>query len=196
MTSEQDRGEARCNQVLDAAADCFRLRGFHGASMAELARAAGMSVGHIYHYFANKEAIISAIVERDLTEILDQLAALESEDDFLQALIREAGNDLENQACNRDDILQLEVLAEATRNPKVLDIVRSTDEVARTCLAGTIAKGRALRGLPPLSDLEARTEVIIALFEGITCRAVRNPTLPRDAMGVVLRKMVQSLLET
>ena len=30
----------------------------------ELAKRAGMSVGHIYHYFANKEAIIEAIVER------------------------------------------------------------------------------------------------------------------------------------
>jgi TetR/AcrR family transcriptional regulator, repressor for uid operon len=48
--------EARREQVLDAAAHCFRRHGYHGASMAEIAGAAAMSPGHIYHYFQSKEA--------------------------------------------------------------------------------------------------------------------------------------------
>ncbi|WP_168163838.1 TetR/AcrR family transcriptional regulator [Jeongeupia sp. USM3] len=196
MTSEQDRGEARCNQVLDAAADCFRQRGFHGASMAEVARAAGMSVGHIYHYFANKEAIISAIVERDVAEILALLESLQSEDDLLQALVREAGNNLEEASCGYDDALQIEVLAEATRNPKVLAMVRDGDRLARERLAETITKGRAMRGLPPLADLEARTEIVIALFEGLSCRNIRNPGVPIEAIAKLLRSTLQHLLET
>ncbi|MBM3117915.1 TetR/AcrR family transcriptional regulator [Jeongeupia naejangsanensis] len=196
MKTEQDRGEARCNQVLDAAADCFRQRGFHGASMSELAKAAGMSVGHIYHYFENKEAIIAAIVERDVAEILALLDSLHDEEDILQALIREAGNNLEEATCGSDDALQLEVLAEATRNPKVLAMVRDGDRLARNRLAETITKGRAMRGLAPLADLEARSEIIIALFEGLTCRNVRNPGVPLDAIATVLRSTLQNLLET
>ena len=60
--SESQRAEVRRQQVLDAAAQCFRASGFHGASMAEIARTAGMSPGHIYNLFANKDDIISAIV--------------------------------------------------------------------------------------------------------------------------------------
>ena len=47
--------EARREQILDAACDCVRRAGFHGASMAEIAQAAGVSVGQIYRYFENKE---------------------------------------------------------------------------------------------------------------------------------------------
>ncbi|WP_432722238.1 TetR/AcrR family transcriptional regulator [Jeongeupia wiesaeckerbachi] len=195
MKTEQDRGEARCNQVLDAAADCFRQRGFHGASMAELAKAAGMSVGHIYHYFENKEAIIAAIVERDVAEILALLDALYDDEDILQALIREAGNDIGESPCS-DDALQIEILAEATRNPKVAATVQEGDRKARTRLAETIASGRERRGLPPLGDLEARTEIIIALFEGLMLRQVRHPKDVDAATIAVLRSTLQTLLET
>ena len=57
--------------MLDAAAICFRNHGFHGASMAQISKTAGMSPGHIYHYFDNKEAIIAAIVERDMEEMME-----------------------------------------------------------------------------------------------------------------------------
>ena len=51
-----------------AAMKCFVENGFHGSSMAELAKRAGMSVGHICHYYESKDAIIEAIVDRDIEE--------------------------------------------------------------------------------------------------------------------------------
>ena len=44
---ESERAVLRRNQVLDAAAICFRNHGFHGASMAQISKTAGMSPGHI-----------------------------------------------------------------------------------------------------------------------------------------------------
>src|SRR3546814_8434618 len=68
--SSAERGEQRRRQILMAAADCFERRGFHGSSMAEISKVAGMSVGHIYHNFANKDAIIKAMAEaRDRTSV-------------------------------------------------------------------------------------------------------------------------------
>ena len=55
--STRSNGEARRQQIVDAASTCARRAGFHGASMAEIAHAAGLSVGQIYRYFENKEAI-------------------------------------------------------------------------------------------------------------------------------------------
>lgn len=55
---------ARRKQILDAAATCFRRDGFRGASMANISLTAGMSTGHIYHYFESKAAIIEAVIER------------------------------------------------------------------------------------------------------------------------------------
>ena len=51
----------RRSQILDAALVCFAKHGFHQASMHDISAEAGISVGLIYRYFENKEAVIAAI---------------------------------------------------------------------------------------------------------------------------------------
>src|SRR5437899_5551697 len=59
----------RRSQILDAALVCFAKRGFHQASMHYISAEAGISVGLIYRYFENKEAVISAMADRHKAEI-------------------------------------------------------------------------------------------------------------------------------
>ena len=54
----------RREQILKAAMVCFAKRGFHQASMHDISAEAGISVGLIYRYFENKEAVISAMADR------------------------------------------------------------------------------------------------------------------------------------
>ena len=44
---EGARADVRRQQILSAAARCFREKGFHGASISQISKAAGMSAGHI-----------------------------------------------------------------------------------------------------------------------------------------------------
>src|SRR5476649_352040 len=62
--SKDARISARRDQIIAAARLCFRKHGFHGAGMAEIAKTSQLSVGQIYRYFANKDAIIEEIVRR------------------------------------------------------------------------------------------------------------------------------------
>ena len=65
----------RPTQILDAAVACFAKRGFHQASMHDISAEAGISVGLIYRYFQNKEAVIAAMADRhkkEISEILDR----------------------------------------------------------------------------------------------------------------------------
>lgn len=57
------RAQVQRTRILDAARTCFAERGFHAASIAAIAEAAGMSQGLIYRYFTNKAAIVHAIVD-------------------------------------------------------------------------------------------------------------------------------------
>src|SRR5205085_9682219 len=68
-----DSGLDRRTQILDAAMVCFAKRGFHQATMHDISDEAGISVGLIYRYFQNKEAVITAMADdhrRDLRELM------------------------------------------------------------------------------------------------------------------------------
>ena len=64
-----DEDNAKRRQILAGASKVFMDLGFDGASMGEIARAAGVSKGTLYVYFADKNRLFEAIVEQ---EMLDQ----------------------------------------------------------------------------------------------------------------------------
>lgn len=53
----------RRQQIMDAALPLFAAQGFRGASNRDIARAAGMTPGLIYHYFASKEDLYRAVID-------------------------------------------------------------------------------------------------------------------------------------
>jgi len=61
---QQDRGERRVAEVLEAAARVIGERGYDAATMTEIAERAGASIGALYQYFPNKEAIARALRQR------------------------------------------------------------------------------------------------------------------------------------
>ena len=61
--SDDDSSKRR--QILDGARKVFMDLGFDGASMGEIARAAGVSKGTLYVYFADKSRLFEAIVEQE-----------------------------------------------------------------------------------------------------------------------------------
>jgi AcrR family transcriptional regulator len=66
VLSDDDSSKRR--QILDGARRVFMDLGFDGASMGEIARAAGVSKGTLYVYFADKSRLFEAIVEQEVLE--------------------------------------------------------------------------------------------------------------------------------
>ena len=56
--------------ILDAAARAFARRGFGGITMEELAGEAGYSTASLYNYFPNKEAVLRALIDRSLQQMM------------------------------------------------------------------------------------------------------------------------------
>lgn len=67
-------------KIVAAAEKLFARRGFHDTGMRQIARAAGVSIGAIYHYFKGKEDILLAIVRREIEHRRRFLEALRRED--------------------------------------------------------------------------------------------------------------------
>ncbi len=66
------RSEARQRQILSCAKRVFAERGYHAANVSHICAAAGIGRGTLYQYFANKQAVLTAI----LRETLERVRAL------------------------------------------------------------------------------------------------------------------------
>ena len=84
-------GTDRRIEILKSAAAAFRRRGYHGASVDEIASALDMTKGNLYYYFQNKEEILFACHDYSLDKLLalmDQVRTEDSRpDDKLRKLI-------------------------------------------------------------------------------------------------------------
>src|SRR3546814_2226706 len=109
-SSDVCSSDLRRRQILMAAADCFERRGFHGSSMAEISKVAGMSVGHIYHYFANKDAIIKAMAEARAEEIVVRIEGMRRSGDVLATIIENARDGLERSTRSEEHTSELQSL--------------------------------------------------------------------------------------
>ena len=197
-TSVANKAETRRTQVLEAAADCFRREGFHGCSIARISQAAGMSPGHIYHYFANKEAIVAAIVEceeSEAFELMEQTESAGKQTDLVEAITDQLGEILDRRIDANRSALMLEILAEAARNPQIARLIQRSDEVvrkkSRKLLADAIAIGG---GTADDAEIDARSELVAALFEGLAIRALRNPWLDKVAIARLLGDTIRHIV--
>jgi TetR/AcrR family transcriptional regulator, cholesterol catabolism regulator len=62
-------------QILDAACDVFARRGYHLASIREIARASRLSLAGLYHYIGGKDELLFLVLDRSLDVLLGSLDA-------------------------------------------------------------------------------------------------------------------------
>jgi TetR/AcrR family transcriptional repressor of uid operon len=163
-------------QILEAAIVCFAKRGFHQTSMHDVSAEAGISVGLIYRYFANKEAVIAAMAERHKEEIHDLLERARQAPSLFESL-----EILFTAHCSESSpkvlsAFVVDLYAEASRNPPVADLVRDVLETAMDGVTDLIArspevKQAATHGLKP----HELAELIFAAARGMLMFDVLQP---------------------
>ena len=165
----------RHTQILDAALVCFAKRGFHQASMHDISAEAGISVGLIYRYFENKDAVISAMADRHKKEIHEVLERAQQAPTLLESL-----EILFTAHCCEDapqvvSAFVVDLYAEASRNPRVADLVRDVLQTAMDGVTDLIARSpeaeSAAHGLKP----HELAELIFAVSRGMLMRDVLRP---------------------
>jgi AcrR family transcriptional regulator len=156
-----------------------------------------MSPGHIYHYFRNKEAIVAGIVEQRLTELLEQTELLRQESvtaGVVEAWMARVEPGIALRADKERTSLDVEILAEATRNEAVAAMVQEADAVARANVLELLKQLPALRKLPS-KELAARLTVMNTLFDGLAVRTLCDPSMNRAATTRVIKRVIRALLE-
>src|SRR3989475_9713369 len=168
---QTESGSDRRTQILDAALVCFAKRGFHHASMHDISAEGGISGGIIYRYFENKDAVISAMADRHKEEIHEVLERAQQAPTLLESL-----EILFTAHCCEDapqvvSAFVVDLYAEASRNPRVADLVRDVLQTAMNGVTDLIArspeaKNGATHGLKP----HELAELIFAVARGMLMR--------------------------
>jgi AcrR family transcriptional regulator len=154
-------GERTRARIVIAAMRCVAEVGYSQTTIREIAKAAHMTSGSLYHYFPNKSELLTATV-REIDEIaLPRLraAAAHSDDvvDRLEALLDELDKLLHEYP-------HLAAFERAMRGHAGLKGLRDT-------IDGIIRDAQARQALPPNTDPDAAINAIYALARGLTDRA-------------------------
>ena len=165
----------RREQILRAAMVCFAKRGFHQTSMHDISAEAGISVGLIYRYFENKEAVIATMADRHKKEIHDLLERARTAPSLLESLeILFTAHCCENSPKVQSAFV-VDLYAEASRNPQVANLVLGVLQTAMEGLTDLIARApEAQKSAHDLTPKEM-AELIFAVGRGMLMRDVLQP---------------------
>jgi AcrR family transcriptional regulator len=117
---KQERSRRTVDRILDAAARIFHECGYPGATTNDIADEAGVSVGSLYQYFPNKDALLVALTRRHIESTTASLADLLSRSSpsvGFEVILRTVVNFLLAQ--HEFDHLHLLVMHEAPRTHEI-----------------------------------------------------------------------------
>lgn len=183
-------------RILTAAMRCVAEVGYSQTTIREIARAADMTSGSLYHYFPNKSELLKATGEEIENIVAPRLraAAAQSDDvvDRLDAVLDES------QRLIRD----YPHLAAFLRAVRAGGATRSRCEspqhpgskALRDVVTEIVADAGTLGTLPPQAGPEAVVEAICALTRGLSERAATLPPDAYDATLAAAKKLIRGSL--
>lgn len=179
--------------LLDAGLAVFADRGYGAASVEEIARRAGVSVGSVYAHFSSKENLFLALIERRADR---EFAAAEAEltegfDAVLPALDRRLREEADSDHLA---LLGAEAWLYAVRSPEFGAGLAAHQVRVQQVLAGLVATERERRGVRwSLDDAEVAA-VVNALYQGLVQQRRLHPeSVTDDLFGRTLTALLRGL---
>ena len=166
---KQQRSAETRQRILDAAARVFAEFGYRGGTTNRIAEAANISIGSLYQYFPNKDAILTALTDAHIDAGAALLTARAAAgvppalEDQLRLFTRAT---IDN---HRDDPHLHQVLfAEAPRSPALLARLRDAEETAVAAAYALLARHPEVR----VPDLKFAARMTVATIESLTHRLI------------------------
>jgi AcrR family transcriptional regulator len=195
--SPQHEQEVR-DRIVRAALSVFAEHGFHRATMQDIVRASGLSVGAIYTYFKSKSELILAgcdlITDQELAQLNGRLATLT---DYRERIAAAIGYWFDNlaveQSAHGSGFLLLQAWAEADTDPAIREMLLRRRRETVTAVVMILQEGVMRGELPAWIDVPAVGHALAALLDGMLVEAAEAGGSHRRADA---ERRILALIET
>ena len=177
-SASQERSKLMIETLLDATARVLTQEGYDRASTNRIAAVAGVSIGSLYQYFPNKEALVAALVARHVREMMDLMKS---------AIAEMASHDLESSMrklvramidAHRVDPALHRVFDEQIPRMGELIEIEAIEREGFLLVRGYLDEHRdEIR----VKDLDMATSICVTTVEALTHEVVTRHPEPTDA---------------
>jgi len=187
-----EKREANRGRILSAARAVFGARGFHGATIEEIAEEAGLSNGAIYYNFDSKGDLFLELLDERMEERVRHMRRTLT--DAAQAGNRDVGLDEEARDATRSlkesrewRLLLFEFVAHAVRTPTLRAKLREHKRKHRAALAEVLEQRLAQSGAVAPIPSEQLALTATALSNGLAFEELSDPgAVPDELLGDLL----------
>jgi AcrR family transcriptional regulator len=194
LTAIHPGNEERSLEILFSIRQAFADKGFDGASMQDLARAAGMSVGNFYRYFPSKGAIVEAMVGYDLTEIERDFGEIQGSADPMAGLRAKMIQRM-TEDCGGDSRLWAEITAVSMRKPEVLAVSQQMEAAVVAHLSAIFAQVTGRSHLDAVSRYAGQCRLLVMLVKAMAMETGKTGTPDPELTKQVVRIIDRTLAE-
>ncbi len=188
LTREQSKAQTK-QRLLSAARTVFARRGYHGASVEEIAAEAGFSTGALYSNFDGKEDLFLALMDHEIDAYCAEIAAGVDGVASIAERARDGARHWMEIVGREPEMLMLfvEFWAYAARDAGVRERVARSFAKAREMLTKLISDGAREFDMQLEIPAEHLAIAIDALADGIARQKLADPSaVPDDLMGRVI----------
>ena len=153
------------DRIVEAAREVFSKKGYHEATMDDVAEQLGVSKGALYQYFNSKEDLYRTILKARFHNMTDLLRSTATGGGSLAETCQAFFDNLTKDTSSLGH--SFEVISEASRNAALAKVVREnyheTTEVIEQCLTELRKEGSLRKEL----DIHLLTEGLVAFYDGL-----------------------------
>ncbi|MCP9620544.1 TetR/AcrR family transcriptional regulator [Nocardia otitidiscaviarum] len=188
-TPRQERSRAMVRRIVDAGEAVLVQHGYDGASTNRIAATAGISPGSLYQYFPDKDAIVSAVIERYTAAVADRVRAhvVSQLATPPEVGVPEAITVLLDALGDHPELLRavVEQTPRLTSGTAVVAFEQQIGELARVAL--TLRREQ----VPADVDFDAAAWLLVRAVEHLTVRYVLDrPPIPRAVFLTEITRLV------
>ncbi|MBE7636199.1 TetR family transcriptional regulator [Sneathiella sp. P13V-1] len=194
QTSRMDKVLRRRERIVEAAATCFALKGFHQTSMREISAAAGVSLGNLYNHFDSKSDLILEMAKLEEKEDAPLLARLKSMTDPEKAIEEGVKELFFSYQEPLIAALALEITVEATRDEAISESFEKNRKAYCSTLAEQISNYQSAKGTEMSGDIEFLALCILDLVESAAIRQALESESDANTAFEKLMPIVRKLI--